>query len=134
MLVWLAFNSQLSLLIASSIRFSCAADAVPLCLWAGFSNLASVVDNLPPLHERRGIFNIHQLILADGTLRLTSVRGTARTLMAFPACTFPNTRMTACALVEVRTQPRHLRGLCEAGNKKVQYGNDSQIVSVESAD
>ena len=34
------------------------------------------VDGSPPLHEgHRGIFNIHQLMLEDRTVRLSSIRG-----------------------------------------------------------
>ena len=33
-----------------------------------------------------GIYNIHQTMPADGTLSLTSIQGTAHTLMNHPAC------------------------------------------------
>ena len=47
-------------------------------------------DSSPTLGEGHlGIFNVHRLILADGTPGLTSMRGTAHTFMNHSACETP---------------------------------------------
>ena len=45
--------------------------------------------------ESRGMFNIHQLMPADGTPSLTSIRGTAHTLMNHSACETPGWQFIA---------------------------------------
>ena len=60
-----------------------------------------------PLHERhRGIFNTYQLMLADGTPSLMSIRGTAH-VDASPC--LPSISVIVYIWVRIQTQPRQLR-------------------------
>jgi len=64
--------------------FSCHSNAGSQCMNLEF--VQGTGDSSPTLRKGHcGIFNIHQLMLADSTPRLTSIRGMAHTLMLLPA-------------------------------------------------
>ena len=65
--------------------------AFPAVVRAGICNLFMLPAMARLLFTQglRGIFNVHQLMPADEAPSVTSVRGTAHTLMNDPACGTP---------------------------------------------
>ena len=63
---------------------------------AGIYFVHGAGDNSPTLREgHHWIFNIHKLLRDDGTPSLTSIRGTAHTMMYPPACETPGRQFIA---------------------------------------